>query len=136
MDEEYHHDKQGRARIILPPQGPLKKFVQVKIKNPEDFLFIGGRKLHVELLEETLKRFGLGYKGFLIKEGDDTRFKPNEDGENYLLIGAGSSEREGDIITLGFKSFDYDLWFDEENFNKRIKPYIPKEIKFKFEKFV
>lgn len=123
MTEEYHHDEQGRARIILPSQGK-GKIVQFKTKNPEDWFFIGGVAMHAYLLKNTLEKLGLDYK--------NTRNGPFFEGENYQLINAGKTMREGNKIFIGGYSQDYIkdvMYFDMKHLDKVI-PHIPKEIKF------
>jgi len=131
--EEYGHDEQGRARIILPPQG-LGKVIQIKIKEPEEGLFIGGdeNKYHSLLLKDTLEKFNLGFDGKEVGPPLRRRFKPNVEGENYTLFNAGKTRREGNIIYVGEFSSDYvdEIgWFREEHLDKII-PFLPNEIKF------
>ncbi len=132
--EEYGHDEQGRARIVLPPQG-LGKVIQVKIKEPEDWLFIGKRLsiLHSDMLKESLETFGLHYDE---KEIDGGRLIVNPEGDNYLLVEAGKTKREGDVIEIGDKSLDYNLWFEGKYFDKILPCFIPNNIKFKFRELI
>lgn len=133
MTDEYHHDDQGRPRIILPPQG-AGKVIQVRIKHPENFLFVCGRfnEFHCSILEEALKKFNLEYDGEEIDSNrEDQRYMPNREGDNYVLINAGSTNRNGNNILIGGVSGDYLILFNEEPLEKVI-PHIPEEIKFKY----
>ena len=131
MTEEYYHDAQGRARIVLPKQG-LGKFVQIEFgEDIKDYLFICGglAEFHFDILRRTLEKFNLDFEGRWY--GDKERYIPNAGGDLYQLIDAGKVKREGDIIEIGDISTGYGMIYSGEYLNKII-PHLPEKIKFSY----
>ena len=135
MGRKYYPDSANRPRIVLPPVG-YGKVIQVKIKEPEEFLFIGWsfRRFHSEILKGTLERFGLECKGKWVKDYPNGKrlFKPDKEGDNYILFNAGTTRREEKNIYIGGSSLDYGILFEEKHLEK-VRPHLPEKIKFIYE---